>query len=81
MPKYNDYPLNELAVTMQRAIAKGAQVYQKFTCGYCGARQTIEEPNALFIDGKCEECKSVTNLAKAGGNLLIVQPLRKRNNT
>ena len=77
-PVFNDYPINDLAVTVKAVIAAGGQAYMKFTCGYCGARQTIDTPNVLFTQGKCEECKSVTDLAKQGGNLLIVQRMTER---
>ena len=76
MPEYNDYPINDLAKTMTKAMARGAQVYMKFTCDYCGSRQTIDTPNQLYTQGKCEECNSVTDLARKGGNLIIVQPIK-----
>jgi hypothetical protein len=75
VPKYEDYPIDELAVTLYRAMQEGAIGYMKFTCMYCGSRQTIDVPNRLFTQGKCEVCKSVTNLEKTGGNLLLVAPL------
>lgn len=75
VPKYNDYPIDELAQTLYRAMQEGAIGYMKFTCGYCGARQTIDVPNKLFTQGKCDQCQSVTDLRIAGGNLLLVAPL------
>jgi len=69
---FKDYPIADLHPTMMAAIAKGGQCYMKFTCDYCGSRQTIDTPNLLFTQGKCEECNSVTDLARKGGNLLIV---------
>lgn len=77
VPDYKDYPINELAKTVTLAIARGDQAYMKFTCAYCGSRQTIDVPNQLFTQGKCEECKSVTDLTKKGGNLLIVKVLKR----
>jgi hypothetical protein len=78
VPDYKDFPINDLAKTAQRALDEGADFYMKFTCAYCGSRQTIDTPNQLFTQGKCEECKSVTDMAKTGGNLLIVKDLRAK---
>jgi phage FluMu protein Com len=75
VPEYNDYPLNDLAKTVYAVMRQGGVAYLKFTCSYCKSRQTIDVPNQLFTEGKCEECKSVTDIAKQGGNLLIVQRL------
>jgi Ser/Thr protein kinase RdoA (MazF antagonist) len=72
VPTYNDYPLNELANTVYRVMQEGGECFLKFTCDYCGSRQTISTPNKLFTQGKCEECKSVTDIARKGGNLLVV---------
>ena len=42
-------------------IAAGRDVYFKFTCLGCGARQTFELMNALFTEGKCEECGHISS--------------------
>jgi phage FluMu protein Com len=71
VPEYNDYPLNDLAKTVYAVMRQGGVAYLKFTCSYCKSRQTIDVPNQLFTEGKCEECKSVTDIDRKGGNLLI----------
>ena len=74
--EYTDYPIDALAITMQEAIYKGGKAYLKFTCVYCHSRQTIDEANKLYTQGKCEECGTVTDIAKRGGNLLVILPVR-----
>jgi hypothetical protein len=69
--KYNDYPLHDIAQSVQRLINDGATVYQKFTCDKCGSRQTIEEPNRLFASGTCEACGHTTDIVKRGCNYMV----------
>lgn len=70
--KQLDYPFDEVTKTAQDYIALGAQVFQKFTCAGCGARQTIDEPNRFYTSGKCQECGHVTDIRKQGCNYLLV---------
>ena len=69
---YKNFPIEECAAAAEKLIADGATIYQKFTCGKCGSRQTISEPDKFFTTGKCEECGHVTNIAMSGCNYLIV---------
>lgn len=71
MPKYNDYPLQECADTVQAYIDNGMYVYQKFTCDHCGSRQTMGDANVFYKTGTCEECKKVTDIDKKGCNYLL----------
>lgn len=43
-------------------ISSGAEVYFKFTCAKCGARQTFDVRNTFFREGQCEECRHITDL-------------------
>ena len=43
-----------------------AQVFFKFTCIHCGARQTFDEPNTLYTEGHCEECGNITEIVEGG---------------
>lgn len=70
--KYNDYPLTDLARTIAKANREGGTAFFKFTCDYCHSRQTVDVPNVLFEEVTCEDCKSVTNTARKGGNLMLV---------
>jgi PHP family Zn ribbon phosphoesterase len=76
MIEYTDHPLDNLALTVAEAMLKGGKCYLKFTCAYCRSRQTIDEANKLYTQGKCEECGTVTDIQKRGGNLLIILPVR-----
>lgn len=57
-----NYPITQIAISCNQAMAKGATVHQKWTClnPLCGARQTMETPNTLYTSGKCEECNQVS---------------------
>lgn len=57
-----NYPIHEIALSCDQAMARGGTVYQKWTClnPLCGARQTMDKANTLFTSGKCEECNQVS---------------------
>jgi hypothetical protein len=72
-----DLPFTDLAAAVDQAIERHGgtqrcQVYVKFTCASCGARQTFDVPNTLYTSGRCEECGSVTSLEERGGGFLLV---------
>jgi DNA-directed RNA polymerase subunit RPC12/RpoP len=67
---YHDLPWDDLLAQAQDTINSGATVYQKFTCGSCGARQTIESPNKFYTEGQCEECGHITDLKQKGGGFM-----------
>lgn len=61
--KPKDFPLLECAKKAEEHLATGrANVYQKWTCGYCGSRQTMEEANIFYKRGRCEECQQITEI-------------------
>jgi len=70
MDKYNDLPWDELLESANKHIAGGAELYQKFTCEKCGARQTMSAPNTFYQEGQCEECAHITDLVKRGGGFM-----------
>jgi len=74
-PLFKDYPFADVYKTADDMIRKGWTVYQKFTCEQCKTRQTIDVPNTFYTEGSCEECKHITDLRKAGCNLLIMRGL------
>ena len=57
---YNDYPIFECIEAAEDLIAKGADIYQKWTCQHCRSRQTMAVKNTFYKSGICEECKNVT---------------------
>jgi hypothetical protein len=67
-----DHPFEEVAHQADMLIDGGATVYFKFTCEYCGTRQTFEEPNRLYTRGSCEMCGLVTDLRVKGCNYLVI---------
>lgn len=71
-PEYNDYPLAVIADSMTKQIARGAECYQKWTCGNCGERVTGSTPNKLFTQGLHEDCGYVTDLEQKGCNFLFI---------
>ncbi len=44
----------------------GSKIFQKFTCGNCGSRQTVDEPNIWYTSATCEECGYLNIIDKAG---------------
>lgn len=65
-------PFEEVVARAETLIAAGAIVYFKFTCSNCGSRQTFDTPNAVYAEGSCEECGTVTDLRKDGIGFLMV---------
>lgn len=73
----HDYPFAEVALDAQEKMRAGHTVHQKFTCRFCGARQTMAEPNQFFAKGKCEECGAETDLIVMGCNYVLVASRRR----
>lgn len=73
----NNYPFAEVAQSAERILAENAHtvIHQKFTCSGCGARQTMEQPNIFFTEGKCEECGHITDIVKDGCNFMAIRNL------
>ena len=69
--KYNDYPFEECCKAARLLVARGADVYQKFTCAGCGQRLTIDVPNKFHKKGTCDRCAVVTDIEKQGCNYLV----------
>jgi hypothetical protein len=70
MLKFNDYPIDECARAAERLIADGVDVFQKWTCRHCHARQTMSTPNTFFRSGICEACDGVTVISKCNYMLI-----------
>ena len=76
MIEFNDFPLDDVVAQADERIEelrrKGVSAYvcQKWTCGHCGSRQTMEDKNVFHRSGRCEECSEVTPIAKC--NYLLV---------
>lgn len=66
-----DIPLMQAAHDANKHVMEGHDVYQKFTCAHCGARQTMEVPNAFYMQGKCEECSKITTIVECGYALVM----------
>lgn len=71
-PTYNDFPFKDVVAECDRHIARGATIYQKFTCTGCGQRLTIETPNTLYATGACDRCPTITDIEKQGCNYMLV---------
>jgi hypothetical protein len=66
-----DRPFEEVALIAKAMFDDGHTIFQKFTCHYCNARQTMEEPNRFFTIGTCDECGSETDLVRAGCGYML----------
>lgn len=47
-----------------------ADVHFKFTCGRCGERCMLSEPNLLPENGECHKCGAITKLGQGGFTLI-----------
>lgn len=68
------HPINECMQQADQLLehcGKSAKIYQQFTCAGCGAKQTMDVPNAFFDRGSCEECGAVTDIAANGCNYCL----------
>jgi ribosomal protein L40E len=68
----NDHPFDEVAREAEAWAKAGHTIFQKFTCGRCGSRQTIAEPNRFFMFGQCEECGAETDIKARGCNYVLM---------
>jgi hypothetical protein len=66
------YPFEQVVNSADQAISMGATVFQQFNCEHCGTKQTIEEGNAFYTRGHCEECKKITDIKTNGCNYMIL---------
>ena len=67
-----DYPLEEIADTLEPLVAAGCTFIQKWTCRQCGVRKAMVESNKLFTKGHCDECDVVTDLVEQGCNYMLI---------
>jgi len=74
MAEFQDYPIEEILEAFKEMVPEGDILYQKWTCGDCGSRQTMEQPNLVFAHGKCEGCGFITEIKKC--NFLLIRNLR-----
>ena len=70
-----NHPFADVCESAEQRIREGHTVFQKFTCGNCGVRQTIDVPNTFYLYGRCEECNHVTDLRESGCNYLLMTGL------
>lgn len=72
MAKQIDFPFSEVIAKANELVAHGHTVYQKFTCGNCGNRLTIDEPNRFYEHATCDKCHHETNVKEHGCNYMTV---------
>lgn len=79
---YEDGPFYEVAHAAEALVLKGNIVYQKWTCGFCGERITMAQPNTFYKVGKHEGCDvnptDETNILDQGCNYLVIQAGSKK---
>lgn len=72
-----DFPFEDVLARAEILVSQGATVWQKWTCAHCGSRQTMEDKNAFYVEGSCEECGETTNIRAQGCNYLILYTMEK----
>jgi hypothetical protein len=70
-PRSGDLPLEECALAAMEHRRQGRQLFQKWTCSHCGARNTMSEPDKFYTSGVCEDCDAVTRITHCGYMLVI----------
>jgi len=64
------HPINECIEVAKSWREQGLDTYQQFLCAKCGEKNTVEEKNTFFAEGRCGDCGYVTNLRKTGCNYM-----------
>lgn len=72
-----DCPLPEVVSQCRKLIADGGIIFQKWTCGKCGARVQANTPNQITEKGHHEECGHISDLTKTGCGFILAMPLDK----
>lgn len=62
-----DLPAEEIIKKAEEIIKMGGIAFIKFTCNFCGSRQTSATPNVFHAGGyRCEECGELCRPKKYG---------------
>lgn len=64
--EHKDLPREEAMRKAELLAQQGWTVHFKFTCGNCGTRCTLQDPNTLYEYGECYECGHKTKLDMVG---------------
>jgi hypothetical protein len=64
------HPFEQVRREVEHWIEAGAVIHQQFECAHCGVKQTMGEPNTLWVHGRCEECGGETDIVRDGCNFL-----------
>lgn len=75
--KQVDFPLLAVDESARKIVAQGGFIFQKWTCGGCGARCMANDPNVLTIKCHHEECGFVTDIIQTGCNFAAAMPASK----
>lgn len=64
----NDLPFDECVLQASRIkyLDPKSLIFQKFTCAFCGSRQTMEKEDTFYEEGTCEECGNTTKISHCG---------------
>lgn len=71
-PEGSNHPIDEVLLQASLWHKLGHTIHQRYTCAGCGKRQIMEQPNAFFKRGRCEECGVITDIEKAGCNFAVI---------
>ena len=72
--KPKDISLIEAVLISGPLVKKGCTVHQKFTCSFCGSRQTIRVSNVFYDTCSCELCGKFTDITITGCGMTVVGP-------
>lgn len=74
----DDLPVEEIIKRAQELIDRGGFIFFKFTCEYCGSRQTGIVPNTFHSAGyHCNECGKLCTPKKYGIMAIFTKDLNR----
>jgi hypothetical protein len=65
------HPFDECVQKATELMERGANIYQQFNCAQCGAKQTMDKPNAFYTHGICDKCGAQTDIKTNGCNYAV----------
>jgi len=71
------YPFNDCVTQASKFMEDGFEVHQQWNCQHCLIKQTMEEPNAFFTRGTCENCGKETDIRLRGCNYMLIAGRRR----
>lgn len=70
---YDDYPFDDVVREAEALGKAGYLAFQKYSCGECGQRLTMESPGMFYTKGQCDRCGAITDIKATGCNYMLIK--------